>query len=131
MSLLYVAIGVVVLIALWFVFGSKTQKPKKIEPTAAPPDPPTTVPTVVMYYGEKCPHCVTFKPVWNEYKTKAKILTKEYEAGVHRNVLIANKITGVPTIRFYPIGTADPTTFTDCPSQTLSALLETESKILS
>jgi thiol-disulfide isomerase/thioredoxin len=58
---------------------------------------------VVLYYANWCGHCMDFKPVWDELKTKLdekNIRHDEHEHETSSDLMKARGIKGFPTIRF-------------------------------
>lgn len=61
--------------------------------------------TLVLFYGNHCPHCHHMMPAWEEAKKAllGKLQVKELESG-DPEVEMYVKPAGVPNVRFYPNG---------------------------
>lgn len=57
--------------------------------------------TIILYYSNTCPHCVLFKPIWNELKTKLANSIKfvEYEEQKDAEIINNSNIDYYPTIK--------------------------------
>lgn len=57
--------------------------------------------TISLYYSNKCQHCISFKPVWNELKNKiaGSIAVKEYEDIADFEIINNSNIEYYPTLR--------------------------------
>lgn len=66
---------------------------------------------LVLYYANWCPHCVTFKPMWNDFINKVKggackknvtIVSIEHEdLQKPENSTLEGQVQGFPTLKFY------------------------------
>ena len=58
---------------------------------------------VILYYSDKCGHCIEFKKEWemfkNKYNRSRTVKTEEYNASQYRKEMIAMGITYIPCIR--------------------------------
>lgn len=119
-----IAVVAVILVGGFFVYKSWCSKPvkeniKRIEPSVIehpiPSEPiprhntrESKTPALVLFYSEKCGHCVKMGPVWREFSSKVRkpgiLDVFEFEASKNPEEIKNNKIAGFPTIRFYPEG---------------------------
>lgn len=87
---LYILIGLVALVGL-YMWSRKQSSP------GGNCDSPTPK-TLALFYSEKCPACVSFKPTWEELKSKhdgdASIVFLEIDVEKNPN----EKITAIPTL---------------------------------
>lgn len=60
---------------------------------------------IYLYYANWCPHCVSFKPIWNKIKNKIDNMAdknyfyQEYEADENSDAIEKANVSGFPTIR--------------------------------
>jgi len=62
---------------------------------------------ITLYYADWCPHCVSFKPVWNNIKAHCdanKIKHEEYEDSKNSEIMKEKNIGGFPTIKIVKDG---------------------------
>jgi thiol-disulfide isomerase/thioredoxin len=62
----------------------------------------SSIPSVVLYYANWCPHCVSFKPEWNKIKAtldEKGITYQEYEESQNKEAIMKANIPGYPTIK--------------------------------
>ena len=66
---------------------------------------------LVMYYANWCGHCKRTKPEFQQlidsYKGKIKVLMIDCEEEENKDIVKTQKISGFPTIRYYPSGLND------------------------
>jgi glutaredoxin len=63
-------------------------------------------PTITFYYLEKCPWCVKFKPIWENFEQKVKetnlqVITRSVDGAnpVNEKEISKNNITGFPHVQ--------------------------------
>jgi len=120
------AIGAVILVlggaVIYYLYTRSTgtsnfqeETPPPRAPAPSPVTPHNTDrkgPTMVLFYGDHCPHCHNMMPAWEEAKKQlsGKVYFKELES---KNPETASHPPpkGVPTIRLFPQGTNDVNAF--------------------
>jgi len=53
---------------------------------------------VVYFYMDGCPHCVSFSPIWDEFKKTSPLATHKIESTDAGTMMSKYKISGFPTI---------------------------------
>jgi len=53
---------------------------------------------VVYFYMNGCPHCVSFSPIWDEFKKTSPLPTHKIESTDAGTMMSKYKISGFPTI---------------------------------
>jgi thiol-disulfide isomerase/thioredoxin len=119
---IYITIGVCVVIAAfavyWFYFRktgveTKTEAPPVQPPQNQPQSPESSIPTLVFFHADWCPHCTHMKDEWSQVvkELSGKIMVKDIE---HKNPETANhQLKGYPTVRLFPEGLVNPGKFID------------------
>ena len=56
---------------------------------------------VELYYANKCPNCIEFKPDWNKFKKElnGKIICRQYEHSENKDLIQKRNIKEYPTLR--------------------------------
>ena len=67
---------------------------------------------IVLYHAHWCPHCVTMKPVWDDFvsqcqKKNLDVNIAEVESEHIQNVKTANDVEGFPTVKYYKSATSN------------------------
>lgn len=73
------------------------------------PAPPVQINTpvrpaeIVLYYAPWCPHCVSFKPIWEQFerRNKNRITVKTVNCDENKSLCSKMDVHGFPTVRMY------------------------------
>lgn len=100
--ILGIAVVVLIVIGVWLIFNSGNTKNEAFTRSSSKS---TGQGQLIYFYGDWCPHCKTFMPVWDqlEPKLKAMGISTRKISDKEPEVKTAN-VPGFPCVRWYPQG---------------------------
>lgn len=117
-----IACACIIAVLLGVIFYMYQQKGKTSEnmdstapgPVVAPVHAPASnSPAFVLFWAEWCPHCKDVVPIWKQLKEGAKGNVQILDMESKNPAMMAHKIPGFPTIRFFPEGLENGAVHTD------------------